>query len=287
MTNNPLFSVLIANYNNAKFIGNTITSIEKQTYSNWEIIIVDDCSTDTSIAIIERFQKKNARIKLFKNSKNEGCGYTKNMCVSFAMGEICGFVDPDDTITSNALEVMVKTHLKYQDASIVFSNYFHCNEKLQIITIRKPPKIAEGNVTISQLNQQLINHFTTFKIQKYKLTSGIAKDLPKAVDQDLYLKLEETGNVIYINRTLYHYRYHKGGISAYNNNYKALFYFMKLKEQTCIRRGIPLADFFEKEYQTLYENYKNTYEYKVGSMLLKPIKSLRRFIFRLTHLIFL
>ena len=72
----PLFSVLIANYNNARYIEESIESVFNQTYSNWEIIIVDDDSNDNSIKLLEKFKNED-RIKIYKNEENKGCGYTK------------------------------------------------------------------------------------------------------------------------------------------------------------------------------------------------------------------
>src|SRR4030043_677699 len=93
----PLFSVLIANYNNGKFLKECLQSIFSQTYSNWEIIIVDDASTDNSLLIYKQYLNNN-KIKICYNKKNKGVGYTKNKCVLYAKGDICGFIDSDDAI---------------------------------------------------------------------------------------------------------------------------------------------------------------------------------------------
>ena len=96
MVENIKFSLLIANYNNGHFFEDCYYSIIPQTYTNWEVIIVDDKSTDNSVAIIKEFIKGDKRFKLFLNSENKGCGYTKNKCAYKSQGEILGFLDPDD-----------------------------------------------------------------------------------------------------------------------------------------------------------------------------------------------
>ena len=74
--NSLLFSVLIANYNNEIYIGETLESIKQQSYPNIEIIIVDDASTDGSLESIRQYQKLDQRIRLEINSENKGCGYS-------------------------------------------------------------------------------------------------------------------------------------------------------------------------------------------------------------------
>ncbi len=76
MEEHPLFSVLIANYNDGKYLQEAIESIFAQTYDNWEIIIVDDGSTDNSRDIYDKY-KEDRRFHIFFNERNMGCGYTK------------------------------------------------------------------------------------------------------------------------------------------------------------------------------------------------------------------
>ena len=94
---NMLFSILVANYNNGHFFQDCYQSILSQTYTNWEVIIVDDCSTDESVSVIKQIIGVDDRFKLIENTKNYGCGYTKNKCVQNAKGDILGFLDPDDS----------------------------------------------------------------------------------------------------------------------------------------------------------------------------------------------
>ena len=275
----PLFSVLIANYNNGNYIKETIESIQKQSYKNLEIIIVDDASSDNSIEVINNLILEEPRIKLFVNESNEGCGYTKGKCAEYATGDICGFVDPDDTISTEAIEIVIGAHLNFLNASIVFSNYYHCNENLNIISLKKPG-VKEGKVVFSQLYERKINHLATFKRELYLKTDKINPLLKRAVDQDLYIKLEEVGDVVYINENLYYYRYHDKGISAFANNYKALYWYFLVKKDTCERRNINQEEFFSREYEKLVNNYKDTKEYKLGNYILIPIKYIRTLIYK-------
>ncbi len=98
------FSILIANYNNGKYIRQCFDSILAQTWKDWEVIIVDDGSTDDSVEVIENLIKDDSRFKLFASERNLGCGSAKRRCAELATGTICGYLDPDDALTPDALD---------------------------------------------------------------------------------------------------------------------------------------------------------------------------------------
>lgn len=92
----PLFSVLIANYNNGKYLVESIESVRQQTYANWEIILVDDASTDNSPELYKELEK-DKRIHIYLNEQNMGYGYTKCRCAELATGGgISVIKDSDD-----------------------------------------------------------------------------------------------------------------------------------------------------------------------------------------------
>ncbi|MDD3722635.1 MAG: glycosyltransferase family A protein [Lutibacter sp.] len=83
-----LFSILIANYNNGHFFNDCYKSILAQTYNNWEVIIVDDCSTDDSVSVMKQIIGDDMRFRAYFNTENKGCGFSKNKCVKLAVGEV-------------------------------------------------------------------------------------------------------------------------------------------------------------------------------------------------------
>src|ERR1700730_15603176 len=100
-----LFSILIANYNNSRFLEDALQSVLCQTYTDWEIILVDDGSTDQFEEVADKY-KPNHRIKIFRNEKNAGCGSTKRKCAEKASGSLLAFLDPDDFLHPDALKIM-------------------------------------------------------------------------------------------------------------------------------------------------------------------------------------
>ena len=197
-------------------------------------MIVDDASTDNSESIYTKYCDYD-QLKIFRHHENKGCGYTKRKCVEYAEGRICGFLDADDALSPNALEIMVKAHLDNPEISIVYSTHYICDENL------RPRIIADyvGQIPAGRRSMTLlyptISHFATFKQEKYTMTEGISEIYPKAVDKDLYFKLEETGPVFFIDQPLYYYRHHPGSISLNQQKLIAHHYELTIKFLALLR----------------------------------------------------
>lgn len=107
-----LISIVTPVYNASRFINETIKSIQDQTYTNWEVIFVDDLSPDGSVDIIKRAQKSDKRIKLLHNEKNSGAGISRNTGVKAAKGDYLCFLDADDLWHPEKLERQLDFMLK-------------------------------------------------------------------------------------------------------------------------------------------------------------------------------
>lgn len=270
-----MFSILIANYNNGRFFTDCYHSIISQTYTDWEAIIVDDGSTDNSLEIIESLTRGDKRFKIFTNQENRGCGYTKRKTLEFASGEICGFLDPDDALEENALELSVK---QYHENNIVatYSKITFCDPKLKPVSDFKKIQPILNDQYFFNLPIQ-IHHFFTFRKNIYDKTVGINPDLKSAVDQDLYLKILEQGDVSFIPVNLYLYRRHAEGISQHSSKIKAKNNFAKVIWETFKRRGIT-----EINGRKIPETYHNAqeifdllnYQNEIPFRLIKKLKML-------------
>ena len=104
---NSLVSIITANYNGENFIGDTIESVLSQTYPNWELIIIDDASTDQSMEIIKSYLDKEQRINLLTNTTNRGAAITRNRGIESAKGKYIAFLDGDDIWLSEKLEKQI------------------------------------------------------------------------------------------------------------------------------------------------------------------------------------
>lgn len=232
------FSILVANFNNGKFFKTCYDSLLLQTYYNWEVIILDDCSTDDSKNIIKKIIGSDHRFKLYENNKNYGVGFTKAKLIELAKGDICGFVDPDDAISPDALSSSINTFKKNHDIVLTYSRFVKCDENLNPIHISKiSKKIINYDPYFFNCPVQIVN-FVTFRKKIYNDTSKIDTSLKIAEDQDLYLKLYEKGKFKFINKVHYYYRMHEGGISQNANKEKSKEYFAKVIFNTIKRRNI-------------------------------------------------
>ncbi len=255
-----LFSLLMAHYNNARFLKESLNSVYAQTYTNWEVILVDDGSTDEFETVIKEFEN-DQRIKIFRNGKNMGCAFTKRKLTEKAIGDVLGFLDPDDTLEPKALEIMVNAHSQKPECSLIYSTHFICDENLKDKSIAGYQRTLNKNETYLLLNDGSIHHFATFKKSSYDKTEKLypGKEYDLAIDQDLYYLLEEEGNIFFINKPLYNYRIHNGGISSLHNKSKALKAHYLVIEKSCLRRieklkfsKSPDAGYWKKRYKTRY-----------------------------------
>lgn len=230
-----MFSVLIAHFNNARFLDAAMQSVLRQTYSDWEVVLVDDGSTDEFEQVISAYAG-DERIRVFRNDGNQGCGYAKRRCASLARGTVAGFLDPDDALAPTAIEVMMRAHEQNPELSLIYSTHFICDEELHPVRLADYVRPLPDGVPFLLLGDGSVHLFATFKTANYAATEGIAAGNKRAVDKDLYYKLEETGRMLYIPEPLYYYRIHNGGISNAGNEQAASLANYQIAREACLRR---------------------------------------------------
>jgi len=266
-------SLLVVCYNAAEYIKECIESILTQDYSDFEIIIIDDGSTDHSVDIIKKYSAENSNIKYFLNSFNSGVGFSKKRAIDVATGDICGFVDADDTLEPECLKkVAAGFHSSEENIDVVYTQYYVCDKEMQVIEVCKTAaKIPYQDMLFFNINFE-VSHFFCFKKLSYLKTSGIESSLLSAVDQDLHLKLYEVGRFKFIKEPLYNYRLHSGGISQDKGKKKNLYenWHFILKE-TLKRRNIRVL--YEKNVEEI-SNLPNFIWEKQNTLFRKAIKKI-------------
>lgn len=286
--NTPLFSVLIANYNNGHYLMDAIESVRCQTYTHWEIVIVDDGSTDNSKTVYEGL-KNDSCIRIFHNDENKGCGYTKRRCAELAKGELCCFLDADDALMPDALQTHADAHQQHPDVSCVFSRFYYCDNALNIVGELRKLDITPGKDYFTN-RSYMPEHLTSFKRASYQKSEGIDPSLPSAVDQDLYFKLEEVAPVLVLEKFTYKYRQTSEQISQGNRWIETYYWNLIVRQRTCERRGLPpsqypmqdltdlVATLSEESERLQKENTKiqKSKAYRLGKFLLHPLKVLHK-----------
>jgi len=127
MKERDLISIIMPAYNCEKYIAAAVQSVIEQTYDNWELIIVNDCSTDNTPNIIKDFQRKDSRIKIYENAQNLGVSATRNRCISEASGEWVAFLDSDDMWDARKLDLQIK-YAQKNTAGFIFTGASYIDE---------------------------------------------------------------------------------------------------------------------------------------------------------------
>lgn len=123
----PLVSIVVANYNYERYIGLTIESVLAQTYSNWELVIIDDGSTDGSLELIDRYRRADSRVRLLRK-ENGGHGSALNVARPAARGEILCLLDSDDLYLPHKIQQVVDCFQREQTAGFVVHRVIRINQ---------------------------------------------------------------------------------------------------------------------------------------------------------------
>jgi glycosyltransferase involved in cell wall biosynthesis len=217
----PKVSVITASYNYENYIKETIESVINQTYTDWELIIVDDGSTDNSIEVIKKYCNKNNKIKLYthKNNENKGLAETIKLGLSKASGDWIAFLESDDTWTENCLEEKVKVIDKNKDVKFIFSDVNMVGDKEEIedfkeyyFILQKKFKNESQNLDLSKqfFIRNWIYTFSVVMLRKNILEQcDFNSPIKKLLDYYLWAQVANRTKMFYLNKKLTNWRMHK------------------------------------------------------------------------------
>lgn len=142
---NELVSIVMPSYNTAKFISVAIESVLMQTYQNWELLIVDDCSTDNTDEVVSKYDDR--RIIYLKNEKNSGAAFSRNKALKRAKGKWIAFLDSDDLWYQTKLEEQIE-FMKKNKYYFSYTNYREVDEVgIQTgVEVSGPKKITKNKM---------------------------------------------------------------------------------------------------------------------------------------------
>lgn len=206
----PLVTIITPCYNSADFIIPTINSVLEQTYPNWELIVIDDCSKDNTCQIIEEFAKQQNNISLIKLEKNGGVANARNIGLEQAKGKYIAFLDSDDIWMKDKLTKQV-TYMEEKGLPMTFCAYNRINEEGDVIS-------RKIQAPFSVNYRQLLSHNVIIFSTSLALRSVIgATRFKKAGHEDWIFWLDifkKPFNGYGINEPLVLYRIRKGSVSA-------------------------------------------------------------------------
>ena len=195
-------SIIVPMYNAEKFIGKTIESVLAQTYQNWEMLIMNDVSTDNSLAVVSGYAKKDKRIKIINTEKNVGVVKGRNFLIDLASGKYIAFLDADDYWHNEKLEKQIK-FMKEKNASISCTEYTRVKENEEKIN----DVIIKEEISYNDMLKNNYLGCLTVIYDAEKIGKRYFKELEKNEDYVLWLEIVKDVDIIYgLKENLAYYR---------------------------------------------------------------------------------
>ena len=204
-----LCSIIMPAYNSEKYIAQAIESVVNQNYTNWELIIINDCSTDNTEQIIKSYQQKDRRIKLINLTQNRGVANARNIGIRNAEGKYIAFLDADDIWQKEKLYKQIQK-LKSTNANITYTAYQMIDEIGKIIKERR----VKETLQLKDLLKENSIIFSSVVCKKESIVNKHFKSEWYHEDYVFLLDLSKEGKSFKgINENLMQYRVHQSGRS--------------------------------------------------------------------------
>ena len=209
-------SIITPTYNCAKFIAQTIESVLAQSYTDWEMIISDDCSTDNTQEVIRPYLEADSRIKYISNEKNSGAAITRNNALKVAQGRWIAFLDSDDLWQPEKLERQI-AFMESNGYAFSYTDYTVIDEDSQSLGQR-----VIGPNRITKLGMHAYCWMGCLTVMYDSVVVGLVQieDIKKNNDYAMWLKIVEKADCYRLAQSLAQYRKRTGSIS--NHNYVSL-----------------------------------------------------------------
>ena len=246
-----LVSIITPSYNSAKFIAETIQSVQNQTHQNWEMIIVDDASLDETENIVLSIMQNDSRIQFHKLSQNSGPAVARNTAIEKASGDFMTFIDADDIWFPTFIENNIKT---IQETAIpfVFSSYKRANEQLEFVysDFIVPHKVSYSDI----LKSNSISCLTAF-VDIKKLGKKYMPLIRKRQDMGLWLNYLKVIPFAYgIQETQAIYRIRENSLSRKKSDL--------IKYQWQFYTEVDKLNIFQSAYYMLHWMYRGFMKYR-------------------------
>lgn len=219
----PKISVITPTYNSSKFIKRTIMSVLNQTYKDWEFLIIDDCSTDNTVELINEFVKKDPRIKLSKTPQNSGGpSLPKNIGIENAKGEYVAFLDHDDEWLPEKLSKQLQLFESSKEDNLGLVSCLVNIKDNEGKLLIKHKKNYRGNVISKLANETFIITCSCVmtKLNILKEVGLFDSQFKTADDGDMWFKISIAGyNFDFVPEYLTNYISHEDNLCLRNKNY--------------------------------------------------------------------
>ena len=205
-----LVSIITTLYNSGDFIERTIKSVLAQTYTNWEMVITDDCSVDDGPSVVESYAARDSRIRLVRLSSNGGPGVARNNSIMEAKGQYIAFLDSDDTWMPDKLEKQLAL-MKEKGCGVVYASYLICDGYDNVTGMVKCK-------TRTRYWREVCDNsigFLTMMFDRKKVGDAMLPTIRKRQDWGLNIKLLRKCRVAYgVKEPMAYYRVRSGSVSS-------------------------------------------------------------------------
>lgn len=203
----PLISIVLPTFNGEQYIAKSIQSCLDQSYKDFELIIINDCSTDNTINIISEYAKKDSRIKIIHNDINLKLPVCLNLGFTNAKGQYYTWTSDDNYYAPDALEKMLFELENNEDVDIVYSAYQFIDEKDSRLDLY-------GNTPEYLLFNCIVGACFLYKKNVHEITGGYDTTKFRMEDMDFWLRCACQFKFKYIDFNLYSYRKHRASLST-------------------------------------------------------------------------
>jgi glycosyltransferase involved in cell wall biosynthesis len=237
----PRVSIITPAFNAARFLHETIESVRSQTFEDWELLIIDDGSTDETVSIVERYVRIDPRIRLLRQP-NAGPSSARNRGMSAARGELFAFLDSDDQWLPEFLEHQVAVFGKHPETSLVTTNAYFLGGPLHGRTRRR----AIDDYPVLTLEQIIADDLavfimTVFRRTVYERIGGLDEAQWASEDYDFWIRAALAGFVFRAStQPLALYRRHAGSLSANSARMLKGILHTYSKARQAVRAGSPI-----------------------------------------------
>ncbi|PQQ42961.1 glycosyltransferase family 2 protein [Photorhabdus luminescens] len=187
-SNEIIVSIIMPSYNSSNFIGQSIESVLGQTFSKWELLIIDDCSKDDTIKSVTKFKDK--RINLISLKENVGAGKARNIGLELAKGKYIAFIDSDDLWMPKKLEHQITYMIENQEIAAVCTGYIFINEKNKPI---RGKIIPDKIITLNSYMKNTCIGFSTSMVNRAITGSFYLSEIRLRQDTHLWISLLTQG----------------------------------------------------------------------------------------------
>lgn len=234
----PFFSVIMACHNAEEYIEEAVQSVLNQTCADWELIIVDDASTDKSYKIASKYNAIDQRIKVYRLDTNRGAGFTRNYAVERSSGRWLAILDADDLFLPDKLERQRNFITAYHDGDLVLvgTDVIHISSEGQFLKAYSYPKESNRIKRNLYAMAKFPPHSSIiYKASVFNEVGGFNHRFLRSQDYELWLRISEKGEIASLEVPLIKYRLHIGGVSVNPTSHGYTQYMYAVAANICWR----------------------------------------------------